>query len=80
MCNLIINVAKTFLRDVLKGGAVGVSLEKIRAKGCSHLAIDVAACQRRLNIVSVKSKGDFVGAWDWMLPLSQLPMPEGLLR
>lgn len=74
------DAAKSFLHQTLANGPVPVSKVKTLSVVAGIAPVTLQCAKEAMNVISVKSKGDFVGGWDWMLPMQQLQTPAELLQ
>ena len=71
--------AKNFLYNPLSKGPVAVAQVKAQARNARIASVTLQRAKEAMNIQSTKSRGDFVGGWDWSLPAQMTPPPD-LLR
>jgi hypothetical protein len=72
--------AKNFLYNTLAKGPVAVAQVKAQARTARIASVTLQRAKEAMNIQSAKSKGDFVGGWDWFLPDQAMTVPAELLR
>jgi hypothetical protein len=68
--------AKTFLYRVLASGPVPVADVKTQAKAEGIAPVTLQRAKEAMSIQSRKSKGEFVGSWDWSLAHHHLATSE----
>jgi hypothetical protein len=72
--------AKNFLYNTLAKGPVAVAQVKAQARTARIASVTLQRAKEAMNIQSAKSKGDFVGGWDWFLHDQAVTVPAELLR
>jgi hypothetical protein len=64
---------------VLADGPVSVAEVKTQARAAGIASATLQRVKEAMNIQSTKSKGEFVGSWDWSLA-HHVAIPTELLR
>ena len=75
-----IEEARSFLHNVLVNGPVPVVEVKAQARNAGIASVTLQRAKEAMNVQSVKSKGDFVGGWDWFLPVQLASARANMLR
>ncbi|MGF7181487.1 hypothetical protein HDF11_003005 [Tunturiibacter psychrotolerans] len=75
-----IEEAKNFLNNALVNGPVPVVEVKAQARNVGITSVTLQRAKEAMNVQSVKSKRDFVGGWEWLLPVQLASARADLLR
>jgi energy-coupling factor transporter ATP-binding protein EcfA2 len=72
--------ARNFLYRVLADGPVPVVEVKAQARAAGIASVTLQRVKEAMNIQSIKTKGEFVGSWDWSLAHHHLTVAGELLH